>query len=73
MPVDCVAGLAQFVGNQLSADLLPGTHFARRSIDLCRVRKQRLLQPVIHDARVLVVVEGENRESDNPNEQERQR
>src|ERR1700739_1895202 len=69
-PIDRITGRPQFCGDEMGAHFLSGTHFAGRCVDLCCIGKQGLLQPVIDDARVLVVVKGEYYEPDNSNEQD---
>ena len=50
-----VAGLAQFIGDQVDAELLPGPNLARRGKNLGRVGKERLLEPLVHNVLVLEV------------------
>ena len=67
-----VAGILQFIGNQAHRQLLPGTHLARRRVDLCCGREHRLLEPFVHDALILEVVEAKDQEARHHHHGERQ-
>src|SRR5579871_5619401 len=55
-----ISRLAQLVRDELDAEFLSGSHFARSSVDLGSLREERLFEPLIHDAFVLEVVKAED-------------
>ena len=67
-----VAGLAQFIGDELDGELLSGTHLARRGIDLGGVGKDGLFEPLVHDALILEVVKSEDDKDNEHNGRKRQ-
>ena len=54
----------------MGTDLLSRPHLARRSVDLRRVRKQRLFQPLVDNALLLDVVKSEDRETNDSEKQD---
>ena len=58
--VAAVAGLAQLFCDQLDGELLPRPHLARGGENLRGVGEDRLLEPLVHNARVLDVEKGED-------------
>ena len=62
-----VSGLAEFVGDELDAEFLARTEFARRGKDLGGIGEDGLLEAVIHNMLILDVVIAEDSDEEQQN------